>query len=72
MMLDQDNTSPSSPTKTAYLHAAPTSKTPLDQQCDKILINHVQDAIKTIKNSRQQCNIKSIFTYLREKVATYV
>lgn len=74
MMLDQDNTSPSSPTKTAYLHAAPTSATsktsPLDQQCDKILINHVQDAIKTIKNSRQQCNIKSIFTYLREKMPT--
>ena len=43
-----------------------TSLSPSKQVCDKILINYAQDAIKTIKNLHQQCNIKSIYSYLRE------
>ena len=34
--------------------------------CNKVLINYVKDAIKTIKHLRQACDIKSIFNYLRE------
>ncbi len=53
-----------SPSKEAV--ATPTKSSNTHLLCDKVLINYVQDAIKTIKHLRQACDIKSIFNYLRE------
>ena len=37
------------------------------QLCDKILVDYALDAIKIIKKLHQKCDIKSIFSYLREQ-----
>lgn len=60
-MLEQETSFTSNDSQQANI-----SKSPQSQLCDKILINYAQDAIKTIKTLRQQCTIKSIFSFLRE------
>lgn len=39
------------------------------KNCDEEIINHVQDAIVKIKQTKQQCNIARIFKYLKEELS---
>ena len=36
--------------------------------CDQVIINHVQDAIISIKALKEQCNISRIFKHLKENL----
>ena len=36
--------------------------------CDPAIISHIQNAIISIKNLKQQCNITRIFIYLKENL----
>ena len=45
------------------------SSEPPTLTCDPVIINHIQDAIISIKNLKQQCNITRIFLYLKENLS---
>lgn len=53
----------------------PTSSLPLKRvvssECDSILIKYAQEAIQSIKQHQHQCNLKSIFTFLKANYSSY-
>lgn len=50
--------------KPALSHISPSNP-----KCDVNLIHHVQSAIQSIKQQQQQCNIKSIYLYLKTNLS---
>ncbi len=44
------------------------SSEPPTLTCDPVIIDHIQDAIISIKKLKQQCNITRIFLYLKENL----
>jgi hypothetical protein len=59
-----------SPAKSSSAIISP-KKSPSSFSSDFTLIQYVQEAIQYIKNQKQQCNVKSIFSYLKQNHNDY-
>ena len=78
-----DNSSPNLPPRLQSVLTSPTNhnpnsspinavkKSPGSCSSDSTLIQYVQEAITSIKALRQQCNVKSILTHLRQHHSDY-